>query len=241
MRDPVLMMSSIGADQIAELRWETAWKERSTEYEALFSRCRPLTECGLRQELIFCLLGGHGVSYELARSATDVVMGLCPFEVLCTTAELGSLLQAELREAKFDPRRKDGSLRRYRYPTRKAELIAAAVGWVKDEGGLATQLGEIRCEQERRNWLCSCPGIGPKSASWLLRNSGHAEHLAILDVHVMRAMREAGRIGAVRLPQDYDLAEECFVTWCKELGASVASFDLFLWEWQRGDIDQSAV
>jgi N-glycosylase/DNA lyase len=219
--------------------WHEAWQRLGCEYEAL-ARPPLASEPALRQELVFCLLGGHGVSFELARSATDVVMALCPFEPGWQQADLAAEIGAELAASKFDPRRKNGSLRRYRYPARKAELLAAAVAWVRANGPLAERLRELGGESERREWVCGCPGIGPKSASWFLRNTGGAQDLAILDVHIVRAMRAAGRLGEARLPRDYAAVEARFRVWCEELGASVAALDLFLWEWQRGDLASTA-
>lgn len=226
-------MSSVPVSNSAP--WLPDWQRLSAGYERRVRR-RPASEMALRQELVFCLLGGHGVTYELARSATDVVMALCPFESFWREDNLAHAVENELRMPKFDPRRGDGSLRRYRYPRRKAALMTAAVGWVDQEGGLREQLLRRDAEVERRRWLCSCPGIGPKSASWLLRNCGVAHELAILDVHILRAMRQAGRLGEVTLPRDYAIVESNFRRWCGELGASVSALDLFLWEWQRGDI-----
>jgi len=102
-------------------------------------------------------------------------------------------------------------------------------------------LQELGSEGKRRQLLCDCPGVGPKTASWLLRNLGLAFGLAVLDVHVMRALQMAGRITSERLPRDYDLVEAQFLLWCDELGASPAAFDLFVWEWQRGSLTSPSV
>lgn len=103
-------------------------------------------------------------------------------------------------------------------------------------GSLTDNFAAHACERDRRAWLVGCPGPGPKSASWMLRNTGWAHHLAILDVHVLRAMTEAGVIADVRLPADYETVERRFLDWCRRLGAAPAIFDLFLWEWQRGTL-----
>jgi thermostable 8-oxoguanine DNA glycosylase len=219
----------------AEPRWLDGWRALRASYESAAAR-PAASEAALRQELCFCLLGGHAVSYELARSATDVVMALDPFNPRWSGAELCRAIEGELSAAKFDPRRRDGSLRRYRFPARKAALLRSAAAWVGAGAGLGIDLRRSQSEGERREWLCGCPGIGPKSASWFLRNTGYAEDLAILDVHILRAMRDAGRLGTLELPRDYLAVEARFRTWCEEIGASVAAFDLFLWEWQRGDI-----
>jgi thermostable 8-oxoguanine DNA glycosylase len=130
------------------------------------------------------------------------------------------------------PLRKDGSPRRYRYPRRKARLLGDALRWLVETGPLFSTLIGLDGEHERREFLASCPGIGLKSASWLLRNCGLAEELAILDVHVLRVMRESGRLGAGALG-DYEALERAFLAWCAELGAEPAGFDLLLWEWSR--------
>jgi N-glycosylase/DNA lyase len=228
-------MATLSRPPTDAVPWQETWRQLAGDYEAGATPA-PTSECALRQELVFCLLGGHGVSFELARSATDVVMALCPFEPRWRPTELAAALQVELGAAKFDPRRRDGSLRRYRYPVRKAELVAMAVAWVAENGSLSSRLAELPDEFERRQWLCRCPGIGPKSASWFLRNIGAAKELAILDVHILRAMREAGRLGEANLPRDYAVVEARFREWCEELGTSVFALDLFLWQWQRGDL-----
>jgi N-glycosylase/DNA lyase len=76
--------------------------------------------------------------------------------------------------------------------------------------------------------------MGLKSASWLLRNCGLAAELAILDVHVLRAMQESGR-ASVNVVDDYEELERAFLVWCHELGAEPAGFDLLLWEWSRSN------
>jgi thermostable 8-oxoguanine DNA glycosylase len=232
-------MAALAPPPTSVAPWEETWRRFAADYEAR-TPAAPASECAVRQELVFCLLGGHGVSFELARSATDVVMTLCPFDPGWRPTDLAAALQAELSAAKFDPRRRDGSLRRYRYPVRKAELVTAAVAWVSVNGPLSIHLAELPSEFERREWLCQCPGIGPKSASWFLRNTGAAKELAILDVHILRAMREAGRLGEASLPRDYAAVEALFREWCEELGASVFALDLFLWQWQRGDLAVTA-
>jgi N-glycosylase/DNA lyase len=229
-------MAQVSESPTASPAWHDAWLERAAEYESAAPVAAGAGEFALRHELVFCLLGGHGVTYELALSATDVVMSLSPFEAVWSGSELTAALARELSTPQFDPRCKDGTFRRYRYPNRKAQLLGEARDWVLMTGGLEEGLRAIECEYERREWLCGCPGMGPKSASWLLRNTGYANRLAILDVHILRAMDQAGRLPDMLLPRDYAPVESRFVEWCDELGAPVDGLDLFLWEWQRGDI-----
>ena len=68
----------------------------------------------------------------------------------------------------------------------------------RELGDAFAELVAIVDERERRRFLCNCPGVGLKTASWLLHNLGLASELAILDVHLLRAMRAAGRVSTTR-------------------------------------------
>jgi thermostable 8-oxoguanine DNA glycosylase len=188
----------------------------------------------LERELLFCLLGGFGITYEHDRSATEIVATLAPFADFWNDGELLDALVATLSQAQFEPARRDGSPRRYRYPMRKARLIVDARRWVLQHGPLAIRLAELPDCRSRREFLCDCPGFGLKSASWLLRNVGLGSQLAIIDIHILRALADVGRVPRdVRLPRDYEAAEKAFLDWCIELAAPPPAFDLFLWAWQR--------
>jgi len=220
--------------------WAEVWSRYSAEYGAE-SAGEPLEDEELRRELVFCLLGGHGVKFELAISATEVITALEPFAPRWTTARLRAALRRELGRPQFHPRRLDGSLRRYRFPARKAWLLADAANWVLTEGSIQAGLEARASESERRVWLCTCPGVGMKTASWLLRNGGWARELAILDVHLMSAMREVGLVGNNKLPRDYEAIERTYLHWAAELGACPAALDLFLWDVQRSRTAKDAV
>lgn len=216
-----------------ELDWFTIWHEFGDGY---VERVREEARCAgndIQRELLFCLLGGHGVTFELAHSATRVLTPLDVFSPHWDLEALEVAAREELEQPKFEPRRIDGSYRKYRYPHRKAQLIARAAGWLRNNSPLRDVLVAIDDEQVRRQRLCECPGVGLKTASWLLRNIGLADQLAVIDVHVLRALADSGRVGDVHLPRDYVLVEQQFLDWCTELGASPAAFDLLLWEWQR--------
>lgn len=216
--------------------WYVMWPAFEQAYAELVIRGAPAAEPELRRELLFCLLGGHGVPYEMNCSALRVVDELDVFAPGHEPEALRACLEGLLDEPRFEPIRKNGGLRRYRFPRRKAGLICQARGWVLDAGSLVQHLAAWTCGRDRRRWMVGCPGVGPKSASWLLRNTGWAHELAILDVHVMRAMIDAGIVLHEELPGDYERIEELFLQWCERLEASPGVFDLFLWEWQRGTL-----
>jgi N-glycosylase/DNA lyase len=220
--------------------WRPLWQAYSMNYDALVEQMAPLDEQQARRELLLCLLGGHAVTYELALSATERCQALCIFDPTWDLEGLRVRLEDELNRAQFEPPRIDGSLRRYRYPRRKATLIAAAVCWLRSHGRLTDSLAAIDDERQRRDFLCQCPGMGPKTASWLLRNLGYGKNVAVLDVHVLRAMATAGLIETVSLPRDYEAVEERYLAWCEEIEAPPAAFDLFLWQFQRGRLSVDA-
>jgi N-glycosylase/DNA lyase len=216
--------------------WLERWQELHTRYNALFDFQLDASEELLRDEALFCLLGGHGVPYELALSATSRLRVLDLFSPAWAPRALEERLQRELSSPQFEPPRRNGEFRRYRYPMRKANLIVAARGWLLEEAPVLDRLRAIDDERVRRELLCGCPGFGHKTASWLLRNIGLGARLAIIDVHVLRALAEERRLVDVTLPRDYARVEEAFLSWCEELDVSPAAFDLFLWEWQRGSL-----
>jgi thermostable 8-oxoguanine DNA glycosylase len=117
-------------------------------------------------------------------------------------------------------------------------VIAQAAEWVNVRRPLYDRLGALDDEVARRNLLCECPGIGLKTASWLLRNVGLGQALAVIDIHVLRALAAAGRISEPRLPRDYYAIEQRFLAWCDELNAPPAAFDLMLWVC-RGGLSES--
>jgi N-glycosylase/DNA lyase len=212
------------------LDWLAIWHEFG---EAYTDRVSAQAHVDLETELLFCLLGGHGVPYELAQSALSVLSPLRVFSPEWTEDALEATVRAALERPQFEPRRRDGSLRRYRYPVRKSQLIVSAVAWTRANTPVRTSVASQPDERQRRQFLCGCPGVGLKTASWLLRNVGLAQRLAVIDVHVLRALTDAGRIAHVSLPRDYFFVEDVFLDWCDELGAAPAAFDLLLWEWQR--------
>lgn len=220
--------------------WSEAWLAHASRYtERVASKSLRVNEQDCQRELVFCLLGGYGVKYELARSATEVldergVLGRC----IRSGDRLQRWLQDLLDRPWYRPTRADGGGCRYRYPKRKALLLRQADDWLREHArdGLLEHLAKIGDEHERREWLCGCPGVGPKTASWLLRNIGLGDRLAILDVHVLRAMQATGRAGEWQLPRHYAQLESAFLDWTTSLDAPPAAFDLFLWEYQRGDL-----
>lgn len=218
-------------EEAANVYWEHAWALAAERYPSPAAG-GPAGETELRAELLFCLLGGHAISYEHNLSAADRLwnLGVLRGERPEPTR---AAIERELRRPQFDPPRRDGTARRYRFPARKATLLAGAQFWLHELSSLGGVLAEIPDEAARREFLCQCPGVGAKSASWLLRNTGYAERLAVLDIHVVRAMQACGRLGSAELPRDYEDAEAAYLRWCAEFNFDPARFDLLVWDFSR--------
>lgn len=218
-----------------------AWTACADLFTAVVTPTGPPTEASFRRELLFCLLGGFGVTFEMAVSAATVIDCLDPFAEHWSNDTLTGRIEQELRRPQFEPRTASGGMRRYRFPARKAHTVARSVDWVRATGPVVARLVQVEDEHQRRALLEECPGVGPKTASWILRNLGLASSLAILDVHVIRALESCGRVANASLPRDYSAVEAAFLAWCRELDALPAAFDLFLWEWQRGTLNAQPV
>ena len=216
---------------------EDLWRVVSDLYSDAVPRRMSSTEQELRDELLFCLLGGFGVAYEHNRSAAGIIPDLDPFSEDWLNEELRENVVRALMLPQFEPRKLDGNLRRYRFPRSKASAIVRARQWLFENAPLFDRLSAISKAKDHRELICECSGIGLKTASWILRNLGLGSDLAIVDIHVLRALSDSRRVPhTIRLPRDYEVAEGAFLKWCAELDASPAAFDLFVWHWQRGGL-----
>ena len=214
---------------------ECAWRIVDDLYLEAIKSPAVVDSIEVEVEFLFCLMGGFGITYEHGRSAAEVIWQLRPFSEEWEDNDLFEAISDALMQPQFGPMKADGSLRRYRFPLRKASTIVKARDWLHRHGPLHERLLGLSSCRERRRFLSDCPGIGLKTASWLLRNLGMGAELATIDVHVFRALAEVGRIpDNIQMPRDYEIAEDAFLEWCNELDASPAAFDLFIWHWQRG-------
>jgi thermostable 8-oxoguanine DNA glycosylase len=177
----------------------------------------------LHDEVIACLLGGHGISSELNRAAFERLKRagvVCDYEAQRTEAEILRLLDAPLTVG--------GRRMRYRFPARKSRFIAAALR------KLAAEQNYPQLPLEFRKWLLSFPGIGLKTASWITRNYLRSNEVAIIDIHVFRAGVIMGLFSdRCRLPQDYLLMEKKFLQFARAIDVSAQNLDVIIWRTMR--------
>ena len=224
----------------ANLSVECAWRIVDDLYLQAVQTPVAIDPRDIESELLFCLLGGFGITYEHGRSASEVIWQMRPFAEGWEEQDLFEAVSGALMQPQFEPAKADGDLRRFRFPFRKASIIVKARRWLRGKGPLYHRLLVLSSCRARRRYLCECPGMGLKTASWLLRNLGMGADLATIDIHVLRALIEAGRVpDNIKMPRDYVLVEDAFLEWCRELDASPPAFDLFVWHWQRGALVNS--
>ena len=74
------------------------------------------------------------------------------------------------------------------------------------------------------------PGLGPKTASWVVRNHYGSDDVAVLDVHVIRAGVAAGVFDPAWTPgRHYRRMEQLFLAWADQDDVSAADLDAVIW------------
>jgi N-glycosylase/DNA lyase len=173
----------------------------------------------LREELAACMLGGHGMPYELGLAAFE---RLRDAGVLDDPGAEASDIEILLRE----PLLVAGCRRRYRFPKQRAERISTALAVLRHEAPPVEG-------RALRDWLLRIPGIGPKTAGWVVRNYLDSDDIAIIDVHIHRA----GVVAGVFDPRwsterNYSELEAFMIAWAHEGRVSPADLDAVIWREQ---------
>ena len=169
------------------------------------------------EEVIACLLGGHGMPAEVGIAAFRAVRdsGLLQASALPAEDSIIRVLEQPLLVR--------GKTVRYRFPRQKGRYVAAALRELRSNPPSGDAL-EVRAR------LATIPGIGLKTASWIVRNWGASTQVAIIDVHVMRAGQAAGFLAPEwQLPRDYLRCEEAFLSFAASADISPIALDTCIW------------
>ena len=158
---------------------KTKWKNRQ-EYD-------------LWHELCLCILASN-IPYEQALSATNHLDKndlLDQYWILENTIYSKNRIAYELSLPVFLPKKKDGNLRKYRFPNVRAKNIVKSADILYHDGqNLKTILQNSESERSVRDFLAlNLSGIGFKESSHFLRNIGFASTLAIVDVHIISFLK----------------------------------------------------
>ena len=196
------------------------WRLSCLANGAMTDQNRYRLGASLKEEVVACLLGGHGVTGEL---------GLAAFNHLRLNHVVEHPPSAEhIERLLSEPLDVGGRPIRYRYPRQKAKYISAAIAY------LNTNTAPEDCGKALRDWLTAIPGIGYKTASWVARNWLDAEDIAILDIHIHRAGVLAGIFAPnADVRKDYLRMEEQFVRLADGIGIPANILDNQIWNEMR--------
>lgn len=197
---------------------------------------RDFREEQLWQELCFCILSAN-VSFELAKS---VIQKLSDRDMLNSAWLIGnekseSVLFNFLDSPNFEPVKKNGELRRYRYPKVKSYQITNAAKRLYSNNSIKEILGTFDSDVEARNFFYTqISGLGIKEASHFLRNIGFASSLAIIDVHVLNFLKEFSLVdfdmGSSLTLRNYLLLEKTLKNLSEYHGLNLSILDLAIWQ-----------
>jgi len=176
----------------------------------------------LVEEIAFCLLGGYGITWEMNVAAFTAIKTAGLLE------RVASITQDSLEKILRHPLDLGGRRARYRFPTRKSDILARALNAVFRRNFDETEPRDLRRQ------LLDLPGVGWKTASWITRNWTGSDDVAIIDVHIVRAGRLMGLYTAAdRVERDYPSMENRFVALAQNMRVSTAELDLIIWAEMR--------
>lgn len=212
-----------------DLRIKTRYRENWKEVK----------EVRLWKELVFCILSAN-VSYELVKSTVDVLdkRKLLDSYWLINIRNSAQILSEELGKPLFEPIKKDGEGRKYRYPRRGREIVEAARIIYLKNGSIKNMLEKAESDTLLRNNLAeTIPGLGFKEASHFLRNIGFSNSLAIIDIHILDFISQYLNVDlkkrSVASIKEYLLFEKILQNFSEYHGLNLAIFDLAVWFYMR--------
>jgi N-glycosylase/DNA lyase len=171
----------------------------------------------LDEELIACLLGGYGIPAEV---------GLAAYERLriVNAEEPAALRNEEVVLALLEePLAVEGRSVRYRFAKQKAGYLAGSMRQL-------LQVDQEAPDRDLRDALTALPGIGPKTASWIVRNWRDSDCVSILDIHILRA----GRILQIfpeswSVERHYLQLEGAFLRFADAISVKASILDSVMW------------
>ena len=200
---------------------------------------KTISEEELWKELIFCVLSAN-VSFELVESVVNslTINNYLNFDWLIQNKKSVKILHQHLSTPNFLPKKKDGTLRKYRYPKRSSYIVNSAKQIYKNNHSLKEILSSTSSDFELRNNLAMMiPGIGLKESSHFLRNVGFSKSLAIIDVHIYDFCRDFLQLNlpgkAIASQKQYIILETILQDFSSYHNLDLAIFDLAVWHYMR--------
>jgi len=173
------------------------------------------------EEVAACLLGGHGIPAEVGNAAFARLKQEGLIQELCDNTD-------SIEKALHEPLQIGNRLIRYRFWRQKAKYLASAFHHLRSE--------DLPLEHavNLRNKLLTWCGIGPKTASWIVRNWLNSDAVAILDIHVVRAgMLMNLYRQEEEVEKHYLQMEEKFLILAAKLTVPTSDLDALIWSSMR--------
>lgn len=170
-----------------------------------------------KEEVIACLLGGHGIPSEI---------GIAKFNQFIENQifSKSNISLKEIENIMCEPMLLNGKLVQYRFAKQKAKYIHDA--FFKIDSINEKEKSDI----ELRNFLLTINGIGHKTASWIVRNFRDSNNVAIIDIHLYRAGLLLGIFNAnEKIDKHYLKMEEKFLLFCQKLEIQASKLDAVIW------------
>ena len=198
-----------------------------------------LREEELWHTLCLCILSSN-VPYEMAESAFAHLRkkGLLDYSTMIEKDSVKRIFD-ELVTPICLPTRRNGSLRRYRFPNTRARHIVEAARYIYfEKSGLHSILESSPSDTEARDYLAThIPGIGLKGASNFLRNVKYSDSLAIVDTHVVSFLKEVSLLSDIDCRtitrKRYMMVERALRHICTRMGFNLSILDLAIWQCMR--------
>lgn len=179
------------------------------------------TNGSLAEEIVFCILGGHGITAEVSYAYFQSCKEAGLISNLDTSTQAWS---EQLRK----PLKVGNGILRYRYPNKKAEYLVSAIEHIKSDA-LDLSSGLLL-----RNSLLKIKGVGLKTASWIARNYMDCDDVAILDIHLIRAGLLCNLFESdFNITRDYMKMEDLYVQFSRSLQVRPAVLDCLIWDQMR--------
>ena len=147
------------------------------------NRCHRLGRT-FEEEIVACLLGGYGIPAEVGLAAFERVRDR---GLIAGPSPSIEVLSDILRE----PLMIKGRGIVYRFGSQKARHVSGVLKI------LSERPAQLDSPRALRDHLLQLPGIGPKTASWIVRNWLGSNDVAILDIHVVRAGQLMGLFSTI--------------------------------------------
>ncbi|MGN7874840.1 8-oxoguanine DNA glycosylase [Roseateles sp. 22389] len=172
-----LLLTGVRWGAVEEFPTPAYWTQQALRHR-LDSPAPRASGRSLAEEVGAALLGGPGIPAAVGQAA------------FARVRERGAFVQPGVCEATLtawlsEPLDVQGRALGFRFAAQKARHLAAVMPAL-------LSAPDFEAGQEVRNWLMALPGVGPKTASAIVRGWSASEEVALLEAHLLRVGQVIG-------------------------------------------------